>query len=342
MSNVRNNCAPHLGGMLRLATPLHIDAYHWNMCANIQLLISVQTRGVPMLRGGGFSAFGSEAAALFFSFFFSLSLSVHFLEYANCRISFRIQKNTHIWANTRLFQGHGGLPSVWGGGWRGGGGGNILQEKLPGLIHPSTSELPRPYLTHKSYQRILCLQRTLLLLPDSFLWAADIKLGVEAKAGSLVCFFPPQAPEINFFRKAPLFCRFCSYHHPTLPLFQNFPSGKKKKRLQNLIILVFPQVERSGRWRIGVWLLIYPPPRKWSCAAGSNCTNTICFIKPYARYLIYLHICAFRQFFLGAINSFHLLTVVMFIQFVRFTRPCHGWNQSLLGDEALKIIFACT
>lgn len=34
---------------------------------------------------------------------------------------------------------------------------NILQEKLPGLIHPSTSELPRPYLTHKSYQRILCL-----------------------------------------------------------------------------------------------------------------------------------------------------------------------------------------
>lgn len=118
MSNVRNNCAPHLGGMLRLATPLHIDAYHWNMCANIQLLISVQTQGVPMPSWGGgggwggFSAFGSKAAALLF-LFFPLPLSVHFLEYTNCRISFWKQKNTHIWANTLLFQGHGRLPSVW-------------------------------------------------------------------------------------------------------------------------------------------------------------------------------------------------------------------------------------
>lgn len=186
--------------------------------------------------------------------------------------------------------------------------------------------------------------------PPSSLLSASCwdQIGGGSEGGQPRLFFPPKPRRSAFLERRPLFCRFCSYHHPTLPLFRNFPSGNKK-RLQNLIILVFHQVERSGRWRIGIWLLIYLPPAffffscKWSCAAGSNCTNTICFIKPYARYLIYLHICAFRPVFfrsrkfISSPHCCHVYPVCAFYEIQPRVKPIAAWRWSS-EDNFLRVL----
>lgn len=117
--------------------------------------------------------------------------------------------------------------------------------KLPRLINLSNSKFLYPYLTHKSTNASSALDKELhfSLLCVFFSKLLRSRLGTRPPENSLVwdC--------LSVRKKHSLFCPFCSYHHPTLKLPQNFHSQKASP---NLIILVFHQVERFGRWRIGI------------------------------------------------------------------------------------------
>lgn len=154
-------------------------------------------------------------------FFFFFPLSVHFLEYTNCRISFWKQKNTHIWAKTLLFQGRGGLTKKTPKHFTGEIGrtnSSVNLETSPNLSPPQI--LPAHPLPAKNASP-----------PSWFLSAScwdQIGGGSEGGQPHLFPLLPPKPRRSAFLERRPLFCRFCSYHHPTLPLFQNFPSGKRK------------------------------------------------------------------------------------------------------------------
>lgn len=127
--------------------------------------------------------------------------------------------------------------------------------KLPRLTHLSASQFLYPRLTRKSTNASSVLHKEHFSSSVLFfLQAAGITLWPPTTL------HPPERAALfgtvsQSGKKHSLSCPFCSYHHPTLPLAQNFHSQKASP---NLIILVFHQVERFSRWRIGIWLLIYP------------------------------------------------------------------------------------
>lgn len=126
-----------------------------------------------------------------------------------------------------------------------------LYKKWPRLIHLSRPKFLHLYLTHKSTNASSVLHKELHFIP------LGVFSGITSKDDPTPTITPgPREESCLSVRKKPsLFCPFCSYHHPTLPLPHNFHSQKASL---NLIILVFHQVERFGWWRIGIWLLIYP------------------------------------------------------------------------------------
>lgn len=133
--------------MLRL---LCADAYHWDMCANIQLLISVQTGAVAAPRAGWLSAFLAMKQLLLFAVFSSLWFTLSGAQTPNSRGGEEKTPHTVICANTTFY-------------W----------QNLPGPIHPSPCERLHADLA----PRIL----PSALLPGSSSQAADIKLRAEGR-----------------------------------------------------------------------------------------------------------------------------------------------------------------
>lgn len=126
------------------------------MCANIQLLISVQTRAVPAPRAGWLSAFLAMKQLLLFAVFPPSCVRSPEPRYQIVAAG-RKKKTPHtvIYANTTFY-------------W----------QNLPGPIHPSPCELLHAYLAPKFFT----LRSQLLLLPVSFPRAAHIKLRTEGGA----------------------------------------------------------------------------------------------------------------------------------------------------------------
>lgn len=128
---------------------------------------------------------------------------------------------------------------------------NNKKKTLPRLIHLSASKFLYPYLSHKSTNASTVLHKELHFSPllSFFTELLGSRLKTRPRA-------PPQPQRRVLFgtvcqsgKRTP--CSVLSAHIITQcsrsPL--NFHSQKASP---NLIILVFHQVERFGRWRIGI------------------------------------------------------------------------------------------
>ena len=122
-------------------------------------------------------------------------------------------------------------------------------KKLPGLIHPSTSPFLSP-LIWPTNQPMHPRSSTKNISPP--------------RCPPTPPPIPPREPpclglSVSQGKSAP-----CSVHsaHIITQHSHSPRTSTPQKASPNLIILVFHQVERFGRWRIGIWLLIYPlhPP----------------------------------------------------------------------------------
>lgn len=109
-------------------------------------------------------------------------------------------------------------------------------------------------------------QRAFLLL-CVFFFSSELpgsRLGKRPCASSS-SFPPPQRTALfgtvcQSGKKRSLFCLFCSYHHPTLPLPENFHSPPKKTRLQIWLFLCFIRLRdlADGVLAFDFWFILSP------------------------------------------------------------------------------------